>query len=115
MDIEKAGAIDCRSVFCYPNNGIDIGITIGYIKGMKTAISIPDNIFREVDIFAKQHHYSRSEVFVRAVKELLEKKSAAELLKTLNKAYADAETPEYRDARKFNNHLSIRMLKKEKY
>ncbi len=96
-------------------HGIDIGITMGYIKSMKTAISVPDTIFREVDAFAKQHHYSRSEVFVRAVKDLLEKKSAAELLETLNKAYADAETPEDRDARKFNNHHSMRMLKKEKY
>ncbi len=96
--------------------GIDIGITIGYIYGMKTAISVPESIFKEVDAFAKQHHYSRSEVFVRAVKELLEKKASGELLDALNKAYADTETD--RDAatrKKSLKHLAVHVLKKERY
>ncbi len=83
---------------------------------MKTAISVPESIFKEVNAFAKQHHYSRSEVFVRAVKELLEKKASGELLDALNKAYADTETKQdTATRRKSLKHLAIYVLKKEKY
>jgi metal-responsive CopG/Arc/MetJ family transcriptional regulator len=93
-----------------------MSITIGYIKSMKTAISVPENVFKEVDAFAKQHHYSRSEVFVRAVKELLEKKTSRELLYAINKAYAGNETKEDVITRKKGlKHLAVHVLKEEKY
>ncbi len=60
---------------------------------MKTAISIPDEIFREIEKFAKEHNYSRSEVFVIAVKEFLEKLRSRQLLELLNEVYSDIETP----------------------
>ncbi len=83
---------------------------------MKTAISVPDNIFKEVDIFAKKHHCSRSEVFVTAVKELLEKKASRELLDAINKAYADTETKgAVAIRRKSLKHLAVHVLKGEKY
>ncbi|NCO67994.1 MAG: CopG family transcriptional regulator [Nitrospirae bacterium CG_4_10_14_0_8_um_filter_41_23] len=61
---------------------------------MKTAVSIPDEIFKEVEEFAKEHKYSRSEVFAIAVKEFLERLKSRQLLDTLNKLYSDIETPE---------------------
>ena len=82
---------------------------------MKTAISIPENVFREVDTFAKQHHFSRSEVFVKAVQELLQKKTSLDLLNALNKAYAEPETHEDRRMRKALTRNAIRILKEEKY
>ena len=51
---------------------------------MKTAISIPDEVFREVDKVAKERHSSRSEVIVTAVKEYLERRKSNELLGALN-------------------------------
>jgi predicted transcriptional regulator len=61
---------------------------------MKTAISIPDEIFEEVDKFSREHRYSRSEVFAMAVKEFLEKLKSKELLHALNEAYSEPESPE---------------------
>ena len=39
---------------------------------MKTAISLPDHVFRAVEVQAKRLKLSRSEFFVRAVVRLLE-------------------------------------------
>jgi len=66
---------------------------------MKTALSIPDEIFREVEKFAKEHHFSRSEVFVIAVKEFLKKLESKKLLDALNNAYSDVESPEEKTLR----------------
>ena len=61
---------------------------------MKTAISIPDQLFKEVEHFSNKHRRSRSEVFAMAVKKLLEKEKTEELLAALNEAYAEVESPE---------------------
>ena len=67
---------------------------------MKTAISIPDKIFKEIEKFAKEHNYSRSEVFAVAAKEFIEKLKSRQLLELLNKVYTDIETPEDTTLRK---------------
>jgi len=59
--------------FLQLNYGIEFSITFGHIIGMKTAISIPDEIFEEVEKYSKEHRYSRSEVVVRAVREFFGK------------------------------------------
>jgi predicted transcriptional regulator len=61
---------------------------------MKTAISIPDEIFKEVERFSREHQYSRSEVFVMAVKEFLEKLKSKELLDALNESYLEGQSSE---------------------
>jgi len=61
---------------------------------MKTAISIPDEIFREIERFSKEHRYSRSQVFVMAVKEFLEKLKSKELFNALNEVYSEPESLE---------------------
>jgi metal-responsive CopG/Arc/MetJ family transcriptional regulator len=74
--------------------GIEFGITFGHNNFMKTAISIPDEIFREIERFSKEHRYSRSEVFVMAVKEFLEKLKSRELFNALNEVYSEPESLE---------------------
>ena len=61
---------------------------------MKTAISLPEKIFKEVEKFSKEHQYSRSEVFTIAVKEFLERMKSRELFNALNEAYSEAESSE---------------------
>ena len=61
---------------------------------MKTAISIPDEIFKEVERFSKEHQYSRSEVFAMAVKEFLSKLKSKQLLDALNEAYSGDDPQE---------------------
>ncbi len=61
---------------------------------MKTAISIPDDLFKEVEKLAKEKKTSRSQVFSEAVKLYLKKIKSQKLLKELNSAYAHEETSE---------------------
>lgn len=61
---------------------------------MKTAISMPDDIFEEVNKLAREYNYSRSHVICTAVKEYLERMRAQKLLAALNKVYADGEIPD---------------------
>lgn len=79
---------------------------------MKTAVSVPDNIFKEVERFAKAHNYSRSEVFVIALKEFLEKLKSKQLLIALNDAYAEDEPLEEKTVReKSKKYYAAKVLK----
>jgi len=97
------------------HNGIDIGITTGYTYFMKTAISVPDAIFNEVDKVAKESHSSRSEVFVTAVREYLEKRKSRKLLDDLNNALAVAETEEEYAGRQKIKKQYARVVRKERW
>ncbi|PIP43814.1 MAG: hypothetical protein COX17_04895 [Deltaproteobacteria bacterium CG23_combo_of_CG06-09_8_20_14_all_60_8] len=55
---------------------------------MKTAISIPDNLFREVDLYAKNHGFSRSQLFAKAVAQYLEVYPSDRITKQLNAVYS---------------------------
>ena len=67
---------------------------------MKTAISLPDDIFREVEEYGKECRCSRSQVFVMAVREFLDRRKSRKLLEALNSAYGEEETSEERAARR---------------
>ncbi|MBA4374537.1 MAG: CopG family transcriptional regulator [Thermodesulfovibrio sp.] len=82
---------------------------------MKTAISVPDELFREIEKIAKEHHYSRSEVFVIAVKEYLENRKSQSLLAALNQAYETAEAPEEYKAREESKKRYAKTVQKERY
>lgn len=43
----------------------------GHTKGMKVAVSIPDDVFEEAESLAKRLKSSRSEVYSRALSEFL--------------------------------------------
>jgi len=62
--------------------------------GMKASISIPDDLFKEVNKLAQKNKTSRSQIFRTAVEEYLEKLRSHKLLEALNSAYADEETSE---------------------
>lgn len=82
---------------------------------MKTAISVPNEIFKETERFAKKHRLSRSEVFVIAIKDLLEKERSKQLLEHLNEVYSDIEAKEdIRIREKALKHYSKHILK-ERY
>jgi metal-responsive CopG/Arc/MetJ family transcriptional regulator len=81
---------------------------------MKTAISVPDEVFREVDKVAQEQHSSRSEVIVTAVKEYLERRKSDELLSALNQAYGTAETAEEYEVRRRAKKRYGKVLRKER-
>jgi metal-responsive CopG/Arc/MetJ family transcriptional regulator len=51
---------------------------------MKTAVSIPDDLFAEADALAKQQRRSRSGLYARALREYLERHSPDNITATLN-------------------------------
>ena len=66
---------------------------------MKIAISVPDDVFREVKKAAEEQKRSRSEIFVEAVKSYLEKLESRRILSALNEVYAHPETEEEKSTR----------------
>ena len=67
---------------------------------MKTAISIPDELFQEIEEVAKKRKCSRSEILAVATREYLERAKSKAMLDTLDEVYSDAETPELVKLRK---------------
>jgi metal-responsive CopG/Arc/MetJ family transcriptional regulator len=95
---------------------IDISSKFGHTKCMKTAISIPDHIFKEVDKLARQKKTSRSQIFCIAIEEYLKKLKAQRMLDTLNSVYKDGETPEEKQLRTLMlEYYAGKVLKKEQF
>jgi predicted transcriptional regulator len=57
-----------------------------YTSGMKTAVSIPDEVFEKVERFARRAKRSRSEVFSAALKEYIARHSPDEVTDAINQA-----------------------------
>jgi len=54
---------------------------------MKTAISVPDDVFDRVDRFARRHKISRSAVFTAAAKEYVQHHQREGITERLNAIY----------------------------
>jgi metal-responsive CopG/Arc/MetJ family transcriptional regulator len=68
---------------------------------MKTAISIPDDLFDSADELAAQLGISRSELYATAVAEYLAKHRSEDITAKLNEVYAEEDSgipPELRRA-----------------
>lgn len=59
------------------------------MPNIKTAISIEEPIFEEMDALAKTLKISRSRVFALAAREFIQRHRNIELLQSLNDAYDD--------------------------
>lgn len=59
---------------------------------MKTAISIPDEIFEEAEKAAKRLGLSRSELFTRAIKAFLSERSERSITSSYNAGFDDASS-----------------------
>jgi len=63
--------------------------TGGYTMGMKTAISIPDDVFTEADKLARELRQSRSQLYSRAVREYVARHSADSVTAALDAICAE--------------------------
>ncbi len=78
---------------------------------MKTAISIPDQLFLAADQYAKSHGFSRSNLYAKAVAQFLEQHPADHITKKLNEVYPSESSV-------LNNNLStmqFNSIEKEKW
>lgn len=60
---------------------------------MKTAVSIPDEIFAEAERLARRTKRSRSEVFSRALAEYVARHSPDRVTEAMDRVLADLEEP----------------------
>ena len=60
---------------------------------MKTAISLPDGLFRAADKSAKRLGISRSELYARALAQFLRTRSGEEVTAALDQVYGTDESP----------------------
>ena len=82
---------------------------------MKTAISIPDTLFDELQETAKKLHCSRSELFTIAVKEYLDRIKSKSLLASLDEVYSEPEESQDATLRQKSKKYYSRKLSKEPY
>jgi len=77
------------------------------VPGIKTAISLEENLFNQVNQLANELHVSRSKLFTLAVKDYLKKQEGKKILAQLNAAYGDSPSKE-------ENVISKAMKKKQR-
>ena len=61
----------------------------GYTAGMKTAVSVPDDVFESAERLARRERRSRSEVYSAALREYVARHSPDEITDALNRVVAD--------------------------
>jgi hypothetical protein len=67
-------------------------VTCGYTSGMKTAISLPDAIFREAERLARRLKKSRSELYQEAVAEYVARHEPEAITEAMNDLAAKVDT-----------------------
>jgi len=82
---------------------------------MKTAISIPDDIFRDIDKLSRELHCPRSQILANAAREYLEKQKNKKIFEALNKAYSEKGTKQETELRKKGKKHYAKLLKAEKW
>ena len=77
------------------------------MANIKTAISIEESIFKQMDALAKKSKISRSRLFAIAAREFIQKNKNLDLLKALNEVYSDLREPETLVAEMRSNHYKM--------
>jgi hypothetical protein len=60
----------------------------GYTRGMKTAVSMPDNLFRQAEAAARRLRVSRSQLYATAIAEFLNRRQTNTVTERLNELYS---------------------------
>jgi hypothetical protein len=61
------------------------GKRAGYTNGMKTAVSLPDALFRDADRHAKRTRKSRSQLYAEAIAEYLSRHAPDDVTEAINR------------------------------
>lgn len=72
------------------HDALPVGLRIfGYTMGMKTAVSIPDDVFQEAERLAARTKRSRSRIFSDALREYVARHSPDEITKAVDQACSE--------------------------
>ena len=83
------------------------------MTNIKTAISLPDSLFAQVELVAQELQLSRSRFFTLAVEDFLRRYENRKLLEAFNAAYADGLDEEESDALDQMNKLRQQLVAEE--
>jgi len=64
---------------------VDVNPLAGYTIGMKTAISLPDDVFKEAERFAHRSRKTRSQLYAEAIAEYLARHAPDDVTERLNR------------------------------
>jgi len=84
-------------ITCGVNHELGRRAGAGYTLGMKTAISLPDRVYREAEGYAKRTRKSRSQLYAEALTEYLARHAPDEVTEAMN-AVVDALGDRAQDA-----------------
>lgn len=65
----------------------------GHTFSMKTAVSVPDDVFEKAERLARRTKKSRSQVFSEALREYVARHVPEEVTETMNRACAELGNP----------------------
>lgn len=65
---------------------------LGYTRGMKTAVSIPNPVFEAAEDLARRLGVSRSELYARALSDFLDKRLDRRVTERLDEVYTREES-----------------------
>jgi metal-responsive CopG/Arc/MetJ family transcriptional regulator len=89
----------------------DIG---GYTFSMKTAVSIPDDVFEQAERLAKRTKRSRSRIFSDALREYVARHTPDEITEAINRACAELGS-QNRDEDRFAVSAGRRVLERSEW
>jgi hypothetical protein len=64
---------------------VDRSNRMGYTSGMKTAVSLPDKVFRQAETFARRSKKTRSRLYAEAIAEYLARHAPDDITESMNK------------------------------
>ena len=65
-----------------------LGYNSGYTGSMKTAVSVPDDLFRLAEATARRLRVSRSQLYAKAIAEFLKRQDGNAITERLNDVYS---------------------------
>ena len=77
------------STICLQIPSTSHATSTGYTVGMKTAVSVPDEVFEKVERLARREGRSRSEVFSAALAEYVARHAPDEVTEAMDRVCAD--------------------------
>lgn len=65
-----------------------LGYNLGYTTSMKTAVSVPDDLFRRAEAAARRLRVSRSKLYATALVDFLKRRDSNAITERLNAVYS---------------------------
>lgn len=72
---------------------LKVVLPCGYTRGMKTAVSIPDDVFEKVERLVRRAGKSRSEVYSEALREYIARHAPDEVTEAMDRVCAEVGEP----------------------